>query len=77
MSSAKTYKYAPSNLKIYIKVKSLQIINPNKAPQVKRIYTSPKFQVSVDGFWRKLNDGSIGKDKMVKTLKAELGLKHI
>ena len=64
MSTSKIYKYAPSNLKVYIKkVKSLQIINPNKPPQIKRSYTSPKFQVSVDGFWRKLDPESFGKDK--------------
>ena len=64
MSTSKIYKYAPSNLKVYIKkVKSLQIINPNKPPQIKRSYTSPNFQVSVDGFWRKLDPESFGKDK--------------
>ena len=64
MSTSKIYKYAPSNLKVFIKkVKSLQIINPNKPPNIKRSYTSPNFQVTVDGFWRKLDPDSYGKDK--------------
>lgn len=64
LSTSKAYKYAPQNLKTFIKkVKSLQIINPNKPPSVKRNYTSPQFQVSVDGFYRKINPETYGKDK--------------
>ena len=64
ISTSKAYKYAPQNLKTFIKkFKSLQIINPNKSPSIKRNYTSPQFQVAVDGFYRKINPETYGKDK--------------
>ena len=64
LSAQKNYKYAPNDLKVFIKkVKALEIINPRKSPSIKRAYTSPQYQVNVDGFWRRLSADSYGKDK--------------
>ena len=41
-------------------VSSLRIVNPNRMPSI-RNYSPPRFQVEVDGFWRRLDPDALGR----------------
>jgi hypothetical protein len=44
------------------RVAALEIIDANHAPRV-RAYSRPSFKVEVEGFWRRLGPGQIGRDQ--------------
>jgi len=56
-----TRRHAKPQGKRFCKVAALEILNP-AAPPVIRRYKPPQYRVEVEGFWRRLPDGSTGKD---------------
>jgi hypothetical protein len=55
-----TRRHAKPQFKRFCKVAALEILNP-AAPPVIRRYKPPQYRVEVEGFWRRLPDGSTGK----------------
>ena len=54
---------APRELRTAIRrVETLDVVNAHRGDGT-RTYTPPRFQVELDGFWRMLRPGSIGRDR--------------
>jgi hypothetical protein len=65
---------APERRPLFRTVAALEIVDVGRQPAV-RSYTPPQYKVEVDGFWRKLDPDSVGKDALGNPIKGRTWVK--
>ena len=65
---------APEKRPLFRTVTALEIVDVGRQPAV-RSYTPPQYKVEVDGFWRKLDPDSVGKDALGNPIKGRTWVK--